>query len=179
VKVNATTPLPRAKVRAERSALTSRAGSALVSALADRLGLTEGLTAALCCHSRKVRHEPGRVARDLSVMLGGGDDCLSDLGAFRDQVVLFGEMPRRLILDIDATLLTAHSEVRDRRWTGLSGGLWPGSYQVTPTNLAAGGGGHGRTLVSPLGRQQPKGSPRRHAAGYPTKSGIPTDRDRH
>jgi hypothetical protein len=45
VQVNATTPLPRAKVRAETSALTSRAGSALVSALTDRLGLTEGLTA--------------------------------------------------------------------------------------------------------------------------------------
>src|SRR5665647_943748 len=31
-----------------------------------------------------------------------------------------------------------------------------------------------RMLVSPVGRQQPNGSPRRHAAGYPTTSGIPT-----
>jgi len=28
-------------------------------------------------------------------------------------------------------------------------------------------------LVSPVGRQQPKGSPRRHAAGYPTEVGNP------
>jgi hypothetical protein len=95
-----------------------------------------------------VRHEPGRVARDLAVLLADGGDCLTDLGALRDQEVLFGpvasdatayrclerldegmlariraaraaararawelgEVPRRLILDIDATLLTAHSE---------------------------------------------------------------------
>jgi len=148
VQVNATTPLPRVEVSAEKSALTSRAGTALLSALADRLGLTGGLTAALRCHSRKVRHEPGRVVRDLAVMLADGGDCLTDLGALRDQGVLFGEVasdatayrclerldeaalsriraaraaararawglapaPRRLILDIDATLLTAHSE---------------------------------------------------------------------
>ena len=148
MQVNATTPLPRVEVCAEKSALTSRAGTALLSALADRLGLTGGLTAALRCHSRKVRHEPGRVARDLAVMLADGGDCLTDLGALRDQGVLFGAVaseatayrclerldeaalsrmraaraaararawglgraPQRLILDIDATLLTAHSE---------------------------------------------------------------------
>jgi hypothetical protein len=92
-----------------------------------------------------VRHEPGRVVRDLAVMLADGGDCLTDLGALRDQEVLFGpvasdatayrcverldeemltrmrkaraaararawklgQAPRRLILDIDATLLTA------------------------------------------------------------------------
>ena len=148
MQVNATTPLLRVEVCPEKSTLTSRAGTALLSALADRLGLTEGLTAALRCHSRKVRHEPGRVVRDLAVMLADGGDCLTDLGALRDQGVLFGEVasdatayrclerldeaalsrmraaraaararawglglaPQRLILDIDATLLTAHSE---------------------------------------------------------------------
>jgi hypothetical protein len=53
VQVNATTPLPRVEVTSEKSALTSRAGTALLSALADRLGLTEGLTAALRVHSRR------------------------------------------------------------------------------------------------------------------------------
>ena len=46
----------------------------------------------------------------LAVLLADDGDCLSDPGALRDQGVLFGEVPRRLILDIDATLLTAHSE---------------------------------------------------------------------
>jgi hypothetical protein len=148
VQVNATTLLPRVEGSALGPDLTSRAGTALVSALADRLGLTGGLTAALRCHSRKVRHEPGRVIRDLAVMLADGGDCLTDLGALRDQQVLFGPVaseatayrclerldgaalagirearatarkrawdrpgaPRRPILDIDATLVTAHSE---------------------------------------------------------------------
>jgi hypothetical protein len=30
------------------------------------------------------------VIRDLAVMLAGGGDCLADLGAVRDQQVLFG-----------------------------------------------------------------------------------------
>jgi len=148
VQVNATTCLPRVEVSAKGPELTSRAGTVLLSALADRLGLTEGLTKALRVHTRKVRHEPGRVVRDLAVLLADGGDCLSDLGALRDQEVLFGPVasdatayrclerldeemltriraaraaararawkhappPRRLILDFDATLLTAHSE---------------------------------------------------------------------
>ena len=68
MQVNATTPLPRVEVSPQKFALTSRAGTVLLSGLADKLGLTEGLTAALRVHSRKVRHEPGRVVRDLAVM---------------------------------------------------------------------------------------------------------------
>ena len=90
VQVNATTPLPCVEVSAHGPDLTSRAGTVLLSGLADRLGLTEGLTAALHVHSRKVRHEPGRVVRDLAVLLADGGDCLSDLGALRDQQALFG-----------------------------------------------------------------------------------------
>jgi len=148
LQVNATTPPPRAEVSPKGADLTSRAGTALLGALADRLGLTEGLTAALRLHSRAVRHEPGRVVRDLAVMLADGGDALCDLGVLRDQEALFGcvasdatayrclerldeellcriraaraaarerawklgDAPRRIILDIDATLLTAHSE---------------------------------------------------------------------
>jgi len=135
-------------VTCDGEGLTSRAGTALLSGLADKLGLTEGLMGALRVHSRRVRHEPGRVARDLTVMLADGGDCLSDLGVLRDQEMLFGPVasgatayrcverldermlagiraaraaarerawelvraPRRLILDLDATLVTAHSE---------------------------------------------------------------------
>ena len=37
MQVNATTPLPRVDVSAQKFALTSRAGAVLLSALADRL----------------------------------------------------------------------------------------------------------------------------------------------
>jgi hypothetical protein len=89
-QVNALTPLPCVEVSLAGPDLTSRAGTALLSAPADRLGLTEGLTRALRVHSRKVRHEPGRVVRDLAVLLADGGPCLSDLGALRDQQVLVG-----------------------------------------------------------------------------------------
>lgn len=137
------------QVLADADCLTSRAGTALVCALADRVGLTGALSAAVAdVRKRRSRHDPGRTLRDLAVMLADGGDCLSDLGALRDQPPLFGEVashatawraiaaleqerleavraaraqarkrvwqlagaPRRVVLDIDATLITAHSE---------------------------------------------------------------------
>lgn len=164
MQVNATTPLPRVEVSLTGPELTSRAGTALLSGLSDKLGLTQGLIAALRCHSRKVRHEPGRVVRDLAVLLADGGDALCDLGALREQQVLFGpvasdatayrclerlgeeplaairdaraaarerawglaDAPRRLILDIDATLVTAHSEKEG------AAGTYKGGYGFHP-----------------------------------------------
>ena len=138
----------RLEVTFDMDGLTSRAGTVLLAGLSDGIGLTAGLVDALRVHSRTVRHEPGRVVRDLAVMLADGGDRLTDLGVLRDQEVLFGDVasdatayrcvdrldegmlarirharslartrvwdladtPERVILDIDATLLTAHSE---------------------------------------------------------------------
>ena len=90
MRVNATTSLSRMEVVADTDGLTSRAGSALLSGLADALGLTDGLVRGLARHHRAVRHEPGRVVRDLAVMLADGGDALRDLGVLRDQPTLFG-----------------------------------------------------------------------------------------
>ena len=147
--VNSTLPLASMKVRADCDSLTSRAGTALLVGVADRVGLTAALVEALCdLRGRRGQHRPGQVLRDLAVMLSDGGDALCDLGALRDQEVLFGPVasdstawrliaalgeehldrvrqaratarrrvwelagpPGRLILDIDATLVTAHSE---------------------------------------------------------------------
>ncbi len=71
--------------------MVSHAGSALLVELADRLGLTGGLSAAMApTRQRPSAHDPGRVVRDLAVMLADGGDCLADLGALRDQVDLHG-----------------------------------------------------------------------------------------
>lgn len=148
VLVNATTPAARFEVTCDMDGLTGRAGTALLTGLTDAIGLSDGLVCALRRHSRAVRHEPRRIVRDLAVMLADGGDCLTDLGALRDQGVLFGDVasdatayrcaerldegmlerireargaarrrvwnlsnaPSRAILDIDATLVTSHSE---------------------------------------------------------------------
>jgi DDE family transposase len=71
--------------------LVSHAGAALLAEVADRLGLTEALSRALApMRERRGRHDPGRVVRDLAVMLADGGDCLADLRAVRDQEPLFG-----------------------------------------------------------------------------------------
>ena len=146
--MNATTPAVRFEVACDMEGLTSRAGTALLTGLCDAIGFTSALVGAASVHSRSVRHEPGRILRDIAVMLADGGDCLSDLGALRDQQVLFGEVasdstvyrcverldgamltrlrearafararvwgiagaPKRVILDIDATLVTSHSD---------------------------------------------------------------------
>jgi Transposase DDE domain group 1 len=138
-------------VVADGDGLVSHAGAALLAEAADRLGLTDALSRALALmRERRGKHDPGRVVRDLVVMLADGGDCLSDLRAVRDQQVLFGDVasdatafrvidaiaadpglldalraarararenawkagvaPERIIIDIDATLICAHSE---------------------------------------------------------------------
>jgi Transposase DDE domain group 1 len=138
-------------VVADGDGLVSHAGAALLAECADRLGLTDALSRALApVRERRGRHDPGRVVRDLAVMLADGGDCLADLRAVRDQQPLFGPVasdatafrvidriagnpalldalraarararenawkagarPGRIVIDIDATLITAHSE---------------------------------------------------------------------
>jgi len=137
------------QIVADADRLTSRAGTALLLGLADRVGLTGAFSQAMggVCR-RRSRHDPGRTLRDLAVMLADGGDCLADLSALRDQPSLFGEVasdatawralaaladgrlpavrkarattrervwelagaPRRVVLDLDATLITAHSD---------------------------------------------------------------------
>ena len=138
------------EVRADGRGLVSHAGAALIAQTADRLGLTSALARALGdLFERAPTHSPGRVMRDLAVMLADGGDALCDLGAVRDQAALFGPVasdatayrliervaadpgalariraaraeararvwrrgarPRLVVIDLDATLLEAHS----------------------------------------------------------------------
>src|ERR1700677_5249500 len=79
------------EVSADGAGLVSHAGSALLAQVADRLGLTRALSLRLAgIKQRRRGHDPGRVIRDLAVMLADGGECVSDLGAQRDQEGLFG-----------------------------------------------------------------------------------------
>ena len=167
------------QVVADAEGLTSRAGTALVAALADRVGLTAALSEALAgLRERRSRHDPGRVVRDLALTLADGGDCLADLRALRDQESLFGAVasdatawralaalderrlvtirqaraqarrrvweqaraPERVILDIDGTLVTAHSDKEGAAGTYKGGfGFHPLlCYEATSEEALAG-----------------------------------------
>src|SRR4051794_22886773 len=155
------------EVSADGAGLVSHAGSALLAQVADTLGLTRALSLRLAALKQRRRgHDPGRVIRDLAVMLADGGECVSDLGAVRDQQALFGPVasdstafrmidrvaadpglldalraahararerfwelhgaPQRLTIDVDATLVTAHSEKEQ------AAGNYKGGYGFHP-----------------------------------------------
>ena len=139
------------EVTADGAGLVSHVGTALLGQVADRLGLTRALSHRLAVLKQRRRgHDPGRVIRDLAVMLADGGECVSDLAVVREQQALFGSVasdatafrmiekiastqgavdairsahaiarerfwelhgaPERLTIDVDATLITSHSE---------------------------------------------------------------------
>jgi hypothetical protein len=139
------------EVTSDGAGLVSHAGTALLGRVAAKVGLTSALSLRLAgLKQRRRGHDPGVVIRDLAVMLADGGECVSDLGATREQDVLFGSVasdstafrivekiastpgmldavrqaharararfweldgaPERLTIDVDATLITAHSE---------------------------------------------------------------------
>ena len=165
MRVKATSRPETVEVTADGERLVSHAGVALLAELADRGGLTAALSEALAPNrERRSQHDPGRVVRDLALMLCDGGDCVQDLAALRGQGSLFGPVasettahrvlksidaelldavraarararaaawragarPERLVLDIDATLVTAHSEKEE------AAGNWKGGFGFHP-----------------------------------------------
>ena len=163
--MKATTRSRTVEVTADGEGLVSRAGVALLVELADRVGLTVALSEALAgTRERRSAHDPGRVIRDLAVMLADGGDCVTDMDAYRGQERLFGAKasettthrvlkliderllsqiraaraaararawdagarPDTLTLDIDATILTAHSEKEQ------AAGTWKRTFGFHP-----------------------------------------------
>ncbi|MCA1677506.1 MAG: IS1380 family transposase [Actinobacteria bacterium] len=79
------------RVTADASGQVAHARGALLVGAADRLGLTQALSAAMAPTRERVSaHDRGVVLRDLVAMLADGGECLADLGALRDQQDLFG-----------------------------------------------------------------------------------------
>ena len=169
------------EVSADGAGLVSHAGSALLAQVADRLGVTRALSLRLAgLKQRRRGHDPGRVIRDLAVMLADGGECVSDLGALREQEALFGVVasdstafrvidriasepelldalrtahatarerfwerhgvPGSLTIDVDATLITAHSE-KERAAGNYKGGygFHPLAAYTDETREALGG----------------------------------------
>lgn len=163
--MNGTRAAQRVRVTGDGKGVGSHAGSLLLAELADRVGLTAGLSVAMA-HSRRRRsaHDPGVVLTHLAVMLADGGDCLADIAALRQQPELFGHVgsdptvwrvlasihceglrniavaraaaraeawtagaaPDEIVIDIDGTLLDAHSDKQDATPTYKRGfGFYP------------------------------------------------------
>src|ERR1035441_4220435 len=116
------------EVTSDGAGLVSHAGTALVAQVADKVGLTQALSRRLgAIKQRRRGHDPGRVIRDLAVMLVDGGECVSDLGAIREQLALFGAVASDStafrVVDrvasepglLDA-LRVAHARARARFW---------------------------------------------------------------
>ncbi len=135
MKANSTRP--RAEVTGGGRGIVNHAGARLLTAMADRSGLTAGLSAAMA--GTKVRrrgHDRGRVLVDLAVMLAGGGRRISDLATLRDQPDLFGEVASNptACRALEATgagqlgaIATARAQARRAIWAA---GADPGFYVI-------------------------------------------------
>jgi hypothetical protein len=102
------------EVTADGAGLVSHAGTALIAQVADTVGLTGALSLRLAgIKQRRRGHDPGRVIRDLAVMLADGGECVSDLGAVREQDPLFGAVAS----DSTAFRISTGSPPRPGCWT--------------------------------------------------------------
>jgi hypothetical protein len=117
------------EVTADGAGVVSHVGSRLLGQVAQKTGLTDALSRELGgVRQRRGGHDPGRVIRDLAVMLADGGDCLADLCVLRDQPALFGSVASdatafRLIDRVASDpggverLRAAHAAARARAWT--------------------------------------------------------------
>jgi hypothetical protein len=104
LKVHRSRSVHRPVVTTDGKNLVSHAGTALLSELADRTGLTEAMSDAMAdCPISWHTHDPGVVLTHLAVSIADGADCLSDFEALREQSELFGDV---------ASLSTAWRAVR-------------------------------------------------------------------
>jgi hypothetical protein len=87
--VKATGWLTGLEVSAGGTGIVSHAGVALVRALADKTGLTGGLSRALASR-RLLVHDRGRVLADLACAIADGAEVISDFRVMADQGGLFG-----------------------------------------------------------------------------------------
>ena len=115
----------RLKVSAGGRGVVGRAGSRLLSHLADQVGLTDGLSMAMApTKQRRREHDRGHVLTDLAVMIAGGGTTISDLAVLRDPN-LFGEVAStptawRTLEAVDdaalARIATARAAARQQVW---------------------------------------------------------------
>ncbi len=135
--VNRNRRRPRLKVTGDGTGIVNHVGARLVADLADQVGLTSALSAAMAPTKQRRRgHDRGEVLVDVAVMLADGGDTISDVAVLRDQPDLFGEVAShptvwRTLEAVDTGALerikSARAQARCRAWAA---GADPGFYVI-------------------------------------------------
>jgi hypothetical protein len=117
---------PRLKFTGGGTGIVNHAGARLPAELADELGLTSALSAAMAATKQRRRgHDRGKVLVDAAVMLADGGETISDMAVLRDQPALFGEVAShptvwRTLDAVDAVALerikAARAQARAAAW---------------------------------------------------------------
>jgi hypothetical protein len=138
------------EVTADGEGVVSHAGTALLAETADRIGLTDALSKGLApMRERRGAHDPGRVVRDIAVMLASGGEHLSDLRAVRDQEPLFGAVASDATAwrtveaiahdpELMSALRSARREAREGAWGAGAEPEGPLFVDLDPTLIEAG-----------------------------------------
>ena len=138
------------EVTADGEGIVSHAGAALLAETADRIGLTEALSQGLGpMRRRRGVHDPGRVVRDLAVMLASGGSHLSDLAAVRDQEPLFGTVASDATAwrtvesiagdpELMSSLRSARRKAREGAWDAGAEPEGPFFVDLDPTLIESG-----------------------------------------
>jgi Transposase DDE domain group 1 len=104
------------------------AGAVTLRLLADRVGLTAGLSAALCRRGFVPVHDRGRVWVDVAMMLAAGGEAIADIDTLRQQSELLGAVasPPTLWRSMDEVTPAAlkrvekiRAKIRRRVWSLL------------------------------------------------------------
>jgi hypothetical protein len=128
---------PRLKVTTGGKNLVNHAGTRMIADMADALGLTDGLSAAMASTKQRRRgHDRGEVLVDLGVMIADGGETISELVVLRNQPELFGEVASnptawRTLDAVDDDALErikgARAQARAAAWAA---GADPGFYVI-------------------------------------------------
>ena len=109
---------PHLVVTADGTRVAAHVGTRLLADMADALGLTEGLSAAMApTRQRRSAHDPGRVLVDLVLNVAGGGTSMSDLKVLRNQPEVFGTVASdptawRVLASVDDDVLVSIDAAR-------------------------------------------------------------------
>jgi DDE family transposase len=135
--MNATRSRPKLSVTTGGKGVVSHVGTRLLVDLADALGLSDALSAAMApTKVRRRGHDRGQVLVDLAVAIGDGARSISDLEVLAHQPELFGEVASvptvwRVLEATDdrarSRIATARAKARQAAWAA---GADPGYYVI-------------------------------------------------